>query len=81
MRAKKPTELFWFLVVVAWVYSAGCGSPDEQGSGQRGSQGRSSPAGSGEAVEVGGAEAILWGEGERGAVLAHGAVYDAASWG
>ncbi len=81
MRAKKPTELFWFLVVVAWVYSAGCGSPDEQGSGQRGSQGRSSPAGSGEAVEVGGAEAIVWGEGERGAVLAHGAVYDAASWG
>lgn len=23
----------------------------------------------------------MWGEGERGAVLAHGAVYDAASWG
>ena len=32
-------------------------------------------------MEVGGAEAIVWGEGERGAVLAHGAVYDAASWG
>lgn len=76
MRAKKPTVLFWLLVVVACIYSASCGSPDEQG----GSSGGSGPAGSGEAVEVGGAEAIVWGEGERGAVLAHGAVYDAASW-
>ena len=32
-------------------------------------------------MEVGGAEAIVWGEGDRGAVLVHGAVYDAASWG
>lgn len=24
MRAKKPTGLFWLLVVVAWIYSAGC---------------------------------------------------------
>jgi len=81
VRAKKPTGLCWLLVVVAWVYSAGCGSPDEQGGGPGGSSGGSSPASSGEAVEVGGAEAIVWGEGERGAVLAHGAVYDAASWG
>lgn len=27
-----------------------------------------------------GGEALLWGEGNRGAVLAHGAAYDAASW-
>jgi hypothetical protein len=80
VRTNKPTGLFRLLVVVAWIYSAGCGSPGEQGGGQGGSQGGSSPAGSGEAVEVGSAEAIVWGGGERGAVLAHGAVYDAASW-
>ena len=27
-----------------------------------------------------GGEAVVWGEGDRGAVLAHGAAYDAASW-
>jgi len=75
VRAKKPSGLFW-LVVVVGIFSVGCGSPDEQG----GSSSGSSQAGTGEAVEVGGAEAIVWGEGKRGAVLAHGAVYDAASW-
>lgn len=35
---------------------------------------------SGERIPVGDTEAILWGEGDRGAVLAHGATYDAASW-
>ena len=79
-RAKKPIRLCW-LVVVATIFSVGCGSPEEQGGRQGGSSSGSSQAGSGEAVEVGGAEAIVWGEGERGAVLAHGAVYDAASWG
>ena len=29
---------------------------------------------------MGDTEAIVWGEGDRGAVLAHGAAYDAASW-
>lgn len=76
MRAKKLIGSFW-LVVVVGILSVGCGSPDERG----GSQGGSSPAGSGEAVKIGSTEAIVWGEGERGAVLAHGAVYDAASWG
>ena len=80
LRAKKPIGLFWLMVVVG-IFCVGCGSPEEQGGRQGGSSSGSSQAGSGEAVEVGGTEAIVWGEGERGAVLAHGAVYDAASWG
>ena len=34
----------------------------------------------GERVDVGGAEALVWGEGRYGVVLAHGIVFDAASW-
>lgn len=67
------------MVVVA-VFSVGCESSGERGGGRDGSSGGSSPAGPGETVKVNGTEAIVWGEGERGAVLAHGAAYDAASW-
>jgi pimeloyl-ACP methyl ester carboxylesterase len=35
---------------------------------------------SGEQVSVGETDAIVWGEGDKGAVLSHGAAYDAASW-
>jgi pimeloyl-ACP methyl ester carboxylesterase len=35
---------------------------------------------SGERVEIAGAEALVWGEGRCGVVLAHGVVFDAASW-
>ncbi|MFC0454803.1 alpha/beta hydrolase [Rhodococcus jostii] len=31
-------------------------------------------------IEVGGRDALQWGDGEYGVVLAHGAVFDAASW-
>lgn len=79
MRAKKPTGLFWF-VLLAGIFSVGCGGPGEQSGRESESSGGSSAVGSGDTVEVGGTEAIVWGEGERGAVLAHGAVYDAASW-
>ena len=40
--------------------------------------GEQEPAG--ERVEVGGNEALVWGEGRHGVVLAHGAVFSAASW-
>jgi hypothetical protein len=33
-----------------------------------------------EEITVGDTRAIIWGEGDRGVVLAHGAAYDAASW-
>jgi len=35
---------------------------------------------SGTETEVGGGSALQWGDGEYGVVLAHGAVFDAASW-
>jgi pimeloyl-ACP methyl ester carboxylesterase len=79
VRMKRSIGLFW-LVLVAAIFSVGCGSSGEQGGEQDGSSDGSSSAGSGETVQVGGMEAIVWGEGERGAVLAHGAAYDAASW-
>ena len=79
MRAKKSIGLFWF-VLLAGIFSVGCGAPDEQSGREGGSSSGSSAVGSGETVEVGGTEAIVWGEGGRGVVLAHGAAYDAASW-
>ncbi len=35
---------------------------------------------SGELVDIAGGEALVWGEGRCGVVLAHGVVFDAASW-
>jgi pimeloyl-ACP methyl ester carboxylesterase len=79
MRAKKSSGLLW-LVLLAGIFSAGCGASNEQSGREGESSSVSSAAGSGETVEVGGTEAIVWGEGDRGVVLAHGAAYDAASW-
>ncbi len=53
----------------ATILMIGCGA---SGGGER--------AVFGERVSVGDTEAIVWGEGDLGVVLAHGAAYDAASW-
>jgi pimeloyl-ACP methyl ester carboxylesterase len=79
MRRMKSSGLLW-LVLLAGIFCAGCAASDEQSDRAGGSSSGSSAAGSGETVEVGGTEAIVWGEGDRGVVLAHGAAYDAASW-
>ncbi len=63
------------LMLAAVMLVAGCGAPGGSASG-----GEPEGATSGEEVSVGETEAIIWGEGDRGAVLAHGAAYDAASW-
>jgi len=42
--------------------------------------GRESGPTTAETVTAGGSTALVWGEGENGVVLAHGASYDAASW-
>ena len=63
------------VAIAVAVLVVGCGASgsstadEEQGSGI-----------SGEWVSLPGTWAVLWGEGERGVVLAHGAAYDAASW-
>ncbi len=62
-------------MLAAVIFIAGCGAPGGSAGG-----GKPEGATSGEEVSVGDTEAIVWGEGDRGAVLAHGAAYDAASW-
>lgn len=73
----------WIVGVAALVIAVlgGCGG-DESGSGP---DGAAAPTGAvedpaGERVDIGGEEALVWGEGEYGVVLAHGAAFDAASW-
>ena len=80
IRARSRAGLFPFVLLAA-VFLGGCGVPDGQTGREGGSSNGSGVVGSGEVVEVEGTEVIVWGEGERGAVLAHGAAYDAASWG
>jgi hypothetical protein len=60
------------LAVAAFV--AGCGASGGSADGEPESDT------SGWWVGVGDSWAIVWGEGDRGVVLAHGAAYDAASW-
>jgi pimeloyl-ACP methyl ester carboxylesterase len=55
-------------------FVTGCGAP----SGAEGGELESDT--SGEQVSVEETDAIVWGEGDKGAVLSHGAAYDAASW-
>ena len=58
------------------MFVAGCGTPD--GSANSGEPQKCET--SREEVSVGDTEAIVWGEGDWGVVLSHGASYDAASW-
>jgi pimeloyl-ACP methyl ester carboxylesterase len=62
------------LLLAAAATVAGCGAS----GGSAGGEPESDTSGSW--VGVGGSWAIVWGEGDRGVVLAHGAAYDAASW-
>jgi len=68
-------------VLTVVIFVAGCGASGGEGS-DTGDQEQESGSGasSGERVTVGETEAIVWGEGDQGVVLSHGAAYDAASW-
>ncbi len=82
MQKHSPFPLLVALVLATAFSAAGCGSTagkSSQGTTQ-GSTGGSTIAAAGERVEVGDTEALVWGEGDYGAVMAHGAAYDAASW-
>lgn len=83
----KTTLAGLLLVVVTGLLLAGCGSggQGEQGGASASSSGSSGESsggsgGSGERVEVGDTEALVWGEGDYGVVMSHGAAYDAESW-
>lgn len=75
------------LVIVFGLLFAGCGSGGQGDHGEGGgasvpssSSSEEGSSGSGERVEVGNTEALVWGEGNYGVVMSHGAAYDAASW-
>jgi pimeloyl-ACP methyl ester carboxylesterase len=72
---------FLVLALFAAAFVAGCGAGGEQPS-EEGRQGwaEESSATAGERVEIGGTKALVWGGGDYGVVMAHGASYDAASW-
>jgi pimeloyl-ACP methyl ester carboxylesterase len=62
------------LLLAVVLSVAGCGTSGGSADGEPESET------SGWWVGVGDSWAIVWGEGDRGVVLAHGAAYDAASW-
>jgi pimeloyl-ACP methyl ester carboxylesterase len=73
------------LLLAALLFGCGGNSGSGYGGGSGGGNSESESTGggsesSGERIEVGGTEALVWGDGERGVVLSHGAAYDAASW-
>lgn len=62
------------------VALGGCRS-DEGGASDGAAAPQSAEGGAGgERIEVAGEDALVWGKGEYGVVLAHGAAFDAASW-
>lgn len=73
--------------VLALALLAGCGSGGGGGKGNGGGAAnapepeREAPTSPAEQVQVAGSDALLWGGGDYGVVLAHGLVFDAASWG
>lgn len=69
-----PVAILVFSLAMS-VSACGGSSPIPDGS----SEGTSS-SGSGERIDLDGSSALIWGDGEHGALLAHGAAFDAASW-
>jgi pimeloyl-ACP methyl ester carboxylesterase len=65
------------LAVIVFVAGCGTSSSEEPDTGEQEQKPESDTE---EKVTVGETEAIVWGEGNQGVVLAHGASYDAASW-
>jgi len=82
MQKHRPFSLLVALVLAAVVSAVGCGFPTggSDQSNPQGSTGEPTTAATVERVEVGETEALVWGEGDYGVVMAHGAAYDAASW-
>jgi len=81
-RKHKLFPLLSALVLAAVISAAGCGSPtgSSNQSTAQGSAGGATAAATPERTEVGETEVLVWGEGDYGVVMAHGAAYDAASW-
>jgi pimeloyl-ACP methyl ester carboxylesterase len=72
LHRKLPKILGPALAVVMLL--AGCGTPEDS------SVEKPESATSEARVSIGNTEAIVWGKGDQGVVLLHGAAYDASSW-
>lgn len=74
------------LTVALFVALVGCGGaaevppPADASSVEDPDASTDGGDGSGQRVEVGTSDALVWGEGDYGVVLVHGAAFDAASW-
>jgi pimeloyl-ACP methyl ester carboxylesterase len=90
MSPRRALRLLAVLAVLA-LPAAACGGdegaappsePAAAASDQPATVGSGAPAATAQAqrIEVDGSPALLWGEGDYGVVLAHGAAFDAASW-
>ncbi len=67
------------LVVLIGLVGTACGS-DDDADGSDGSGTAAAAPSDGEQIDTGAGEALVWGDGDYGVVLAHGAAFDAASW-
>ena len=89
----KPTPVRFKPLIVGLLVAASitaCGANKEQSIPEDSNAGGSTREGmteqprgalpTRERIDVGGTRAFLWGEGNYGVVMAHGASYDAASW-
>ena len=81
--ASRTLFLISLTIFLAMALSA-CGGTGYS-DGVPGDTGETTSGGSGstsseERITVGGTEVLVWGDGDRGVVLSHGAAYDAASW-
>ena len=74
MNRRRRVPVILGVVLAVAMFVAGCGSSGDSAGGEPESDT------SGSWVGVGDSWAIVWGEGDRGVVLSHGAAYDAASW-
>ena len=75
MFSRRKLKLFVAASATIVLVFSGCGGTEAGDPG-----GPEAPDTSGERIAVGNTEALVWGDGEQGVVLSHGAVYDAASW-
>jgi len=74
------------VTIALLITLGGCGAEAEvpaapdSSSGEDPDPGADTGNGSGERVEVGTSDALVWGAGDYGVVLVHGAAFDAVSW-
>ena len=77
MLFRSPSCLFAVLICTL-LLGAACGS--DSGPAETGEGDTAATTTAGERIDTDVGEALLWGDGDSGVVLAHGAAFDAESW-